>query len=222
MTRSEFGLSPDCATSRNSSTRTRRFPPRCWADLLVFPPDGSDAEMFAEIDVIAALIGVDRQRRRQPGRPLQRGARLRPGAVPGRRHPAQRPQPQTEGRIAMLLHLILGSVALIGAAFTGGLLLAIIGIQRGDRGKRLTGRPAGYSRSVRPPAADRLARLRPSSDAGEAPMSTVTDLTAAVVVSARHCNEIGCDKCRARSRWLRRKAWRSRKSPNRSARDRKR
>ena len=27
-------------------------------DLLVFPPDGSDTEMFAEIDVIAAEIGV--------------------------------------------------------------------------------------------------------------------------------------------------------------------
>jgi hypothetical protein len=27
-------------------------------DLFVFPPPGSDAEMFAEIDVIAALIGT--------------------------------------------------------------------------------------------------------------------------------------------------------------------
>jgi hypothetical protein len=42
------------------------------------------------------------------------------------------------------------------------------------------------------------------------------------VVSARHCNELDCEKCRARYRWLRRKAWRSRKSPYRSARDRKR
>ncbi len=29
-----------------------------YADLLVFPPSGSDAEMFAEIDVIAERIGV--------------------------------------------------------------------------------------------------------------------------------------------------------------------
>jgi len=29
-----------------------------FTDLLVFPPSGSDAEMFAEIDVIAALIGT--------------------------------------------------------------------------------------------------------------------------------------------------------------------
>jgi hypothetical protein len=43
----------------------------------------------------------------------------------------------------MLLHLILGSVVLTGGAFTGGLLLAIIGIRRGDSGKRLTGRPVG-------------------------------------------------------------------------------
>jgi hypothetical protein len=28
------------------------------ADMLVFPPEGTDAEMFAEIDVIARLIGV--------------------------------------------------------------------------------------------------------------------------------------------------------------------
>ena len=52
-------------------------------------------------------------------------------------------------------------------------------------------------------------------------MSRVTDISA-VVVSARHCHEPGCGKCHARSRWLRRRAWRSRKSPNRSARDRKR
>jgi hypothetical protein len=43
----------------------------------------------------------------------------------------------------MLLHLILGTTALLTAAFTVGLLLAIVGIQRGDHGKRLTGRPVG-------------------------------------------------------------------------------
>jgi hypothetical protein len=53
-------------------------------------------------------------------------------------------------------------------------------------------------------------------------MSRVTALSDAVVVSARHCNELDCHKCRAHARWKRRKAWRSFKSPNRSARDRKR
>jgi hypothetical protein len=53
-------------------------------------------------------------------------------------------------------------------------------------------------------------------------MSRITDLSAAVVVSARHCHKPGCDKCRARSRWMRRRSWRSHKSPSRSARDRKR
>jgi hypothetical protein len=38
---------------QNSQIPAPRF-----ADLLVFPPNGSDAEMFAEIDVIAALIGT--------------------------------------------------------------------------------------------------------------------------------------------------------------------
>jgi hypothetical protein len=43
----------------------------------------------------------------------------------------------------MLLHLILGSAALMAGMFAGGLLLVIIGIQRGDHGNRLTGRPEG-------------------------------------------------------------------------------
>jgi hypothetical protein len=43
----------------------------------------------------------------------------------------------------MLLHFILGSAAVLAGAFAGGLLVAIIGIRRGDSGKRLTGKPAG-------------------------------------------------------------------------------
>jgi hypothetical protein len=45
----------------------------------------------------------------------------------------------------MLLHFILGSAAVVGGAFTGGLLLAIVGIHRGDNGKRLTGKPVGFA-----------------------------------------------------------------------------
>jgi hypothetical protein len=52
-------------------------------------------------------------------------------------------------------------------------------------------------------------------------MSRITDASA-VVIPARHCNELDCPKCRARRRWARRKAWRSRKSSNRRARGRKR
>lgn len=121
----------------------------------------------------------------------------------------------------MLLHFILGSAAFLGAIFAVGLVLAIVGIQRGDRGKRLTGRPVGHAEGIRPPDADRLAWLPPPRRHGGKPMSRVTDLTA-VVVSARHCTELDCEKCRARYRWRRRKSWRSRKSPNRLARDRKR
>ena len=51
-------------------------------------------------------------------------------------------------------------------------------------------------------------------------MSRITDLSAAVI-SARHCNEFDCEKCRARFRWMRRKSWRSRKSANRRMRGRK-
>jgi hypothetical protein len=45
----------------------------------------------------------------------------------------------------MTLHLILGGVVFIAAVFAGGLLMAMIGIQRGDHGKRLTGKPSGCS-----------------------------------------------------------------------------
>jgi hypothetical protein len=45
----------------------------------------------------------------------------------------------------VLLHLILGFVALLGGLFTVALVLVISGIQRGDHGKRLTGRPDGLS-----------------------------------------------------------------------------
>jgi len=44
-----------------------------------------------------------------------------------------------------MAYLILSSVAFMGGAFAGGLLVVIIGINRGDHGKRLTGRPAGNS-----------------------------------------------------------------------------
>ena len=41
----------------------------------------------------------------------------------------------------MLIDLILGSVALVAEAFAVGLLMIVVGIHLGDRGKRLTGRP---------------------------------------------------------------------------------
>lgn len=52
-------------------------------------------------------------------------------------------------------------------------------------------------------------------------MNRVNDLLTAETI-ARHCTDPECRKCRARARWLRRKAWRSRKSPNRAGRARKR
>jgi hypothetical protein len=38
--------------------RDPQVPAPRYTDLLVFPPAGSDAEMFAEIDVIAGQVGV--------------------------------------------------------------------------------------------------------------------------------------------------------------------
>jgi hypothetical protein len=48
----------------------------------------------------------------------------------------------------MLLHLILASAALLAGLFSVALLLVIVGIQRGDHGKRLTGRPAGRTEAL--------------------------------------------------------------------------
>ena len=38
--------------------RNPQVPAPRYADLLVFPPRGTDAEMFAEVDIIAEQIGV--------------------------------------------------------------------------------------------------------------------------------------------------------------------
>jgi hypothetical protein len=43
----------------------------------------------------------------------------------------------------MVLHLILGTVAVLAGASIGGLVLVIVGIHRSERGKRLTGLAAG-------------------------------------------------------------------------------
>ncbi len=45
----------------------------------------------------------------------------------------------------MMAYLIFASVAFIGGAFAAALLVVIVGIRRGDHGKRLTGRPASNS-----------------------------------------------------------------------------
>jgi hypothetical protein len=42
----------------------------------------------------------------------------------------------------MFLHLILGAVAFLTGASATVLALLVLGVRRGDRGKRLTGQPA--------------------------------------------------------------------------------
>ena len=115
-----------------------------YAEVIVFPARGSNAEMFAEVDVIAQQIGATASRCRQPGRPLQRRTRLRAGALPRRSHPQPRRREQ-RGVTAMFLHLILGAVALLTGASATVLALLILGVRRGDRGKRLTGQPGSRS-----------------------------------------------------------------------------
>ncbi len=48
----------------------------------------------------------------------------------------------------MPVSVILGSVAVTGTAFAGGLLVVIIGIRRGEHFKRLTGRPGSVSEAL--------------------------------------------------------------------------
>ena len=48
----------------------------------------------------------------------------------------------------MPVSLILGSVAVTGTAFAGGLLVVVIGIRRGEHFKRLTGRPGSVSEAL--------------------------------------------------------------------------
>ena len=71
--------------------RNPQVPAPRWADLLVFPPRGTDAEMFREVDAHRRADRRDRQRRRRPGRPLRRRPLLRPRPVPHGRHPGSRP-----------------------------------------------------------------------------------------------------------------------------------
>jgi len=47
-----------------------------------------------------------------------------------------------------MLHLILCSVVLVSAALTVGLAVVIIGIHRSEHGKRLAGRPHGFSETL--------------------------------------------------------------------------
>lgn len=47
-------------------------------------------------------------------------------------------------------------------------------------------------------------------------MSRISDITAATEIT-RHCTDPRCRKCRARSRWQRRKAWRTGQSPARKS-----
>ena len=137
-------------------------PPR--TDVLVFPAEASDGEMFAEIDTIAELIGSTAS---DADSPRGHYSAVRDfGPVQYRAVAIPYSAREKRGRIAMLVNLILGSVALMGAAFAGGLLVVIIGIRRGDHGKRLTGDPAAIPRRS-PAVADRLARLRLPSDTGE-------------------------------------------------------
>jgi hypothetical protein len=51
-------------------------------------------------------------------------------------------------------------------------------------------------------------------------VSRMSDLLAADYIT-RHCMDPKCRKCRARARWQRRKAWRSRKAPIRPKNGRK-
>ncbi len=61
-------------------------PAPAYPTVYAFPSSGDWAEMRADIDAIAALLGVTRRHHRR--RPLRRRPVLRAGRVPRGRHPA--------------------------------------------------------------------------------------------------------------------------------------
>jgi hypothetical protein len=67
----------------------------------------------------------------------------------------------------MLVNLILGSVALMSGLFAGALLVIVIGIRRGDHGKRLTGRPGSNSEALARRLLTGSRGYRSSGDMGE-------------------------------------------------------
>ena len=67
----------------------------------------------------------------------------------------------------MPVSLIVGSVALMGGAFVIGLLMIIVGIRRGDRGKRLTGRPGSNCEAFARRLLTGSRGYEPPRDAGE-------------------------------------------------------
>ena len=115
-----------------------------YAEVIVFPARGSNAEMFAEIDVIARQIGATASSAGSPAGHYSAArdfgpVRYRAVAIPDRDDENER------GVTAMFLHVILGAVALLAGASATVLALLILGIRRGDRGKRLTGQPGSRS-----------------------------------------------------------------------------
>ena len=67
----------------------------------------------------------------------------------------------------MPVSLIVGSVALMGGAFVIGLLMIIVGIRRGDRSKRLTGRPGSNCEAFARRLLTGSRGYEPPRDAGE-------------------------------------------------------
>jgi hypothetical protein len=48
----------------------------------------------------------------------------------------------------MELHVLFGAIAFVSLAFIAALALVIVGIQRGDHGKRLVGRPGSRAEAL--------------------------------------------------------------------------
>ena len=69
-------------------------------DVLVFPPDGTDAEICAEVDRIAALLGVAVQDATAQRAHYTASKSFRAGQLPGRRHPV--PYPRLSRRAELL------------------------------------------------------------------------------------------------------------------------
>ena len=172
-----------------------------WADVMVFPPDGTDEEMRAEIDQIAARIGADPTdrtatavitRHRATSGPSNTGPSRSPPTRVRTSTPATRKEPK-----AMTLVITLFAATFLAGATIGLIAIIIGGIRREDRAKTLTDAPrthveAATRRMLGVGVRQRPRRFRraPGGVSGTCTASgpTKTRATAAAARSARLAN----------------------------------
>ena len=112
---------------------------------------------------------------------------------------------------------------LAGVALLAGVSLGILALSHSRNPPRRPGPPGQRARFTagrnRAPASRRCPLPR-RKQRGRRPVTRVSELIAIASI-ASHCTDPKCQKCSARIRWSRRKAWRTSKSRGRKTSERK-